>query len=582
MERTVPSTASEEVELYSRTYYSLLRSTAEVQIRTLEEAHAGMKSLMHPAAREESPDMSAFIYSILRLPRCICQVQRVVLGQSLDVFVRGGYEEVETWEEVSAFARRRKCYFDGKDTLACFIASRSDIDDVIPQLTAFQIEWNKIHRLLQRLPASFSLSEDNEEVRLDQMLADILGIAWEDVQRLRAVWEDDFVARLELIAAVPCRLKVQLLSGSYSEYRRATRTWWENIERRCPALKTSPIYFVSSNTHSFANVLTGFALQRRDELLDFLDRSDQTRLRNEWRAIQAGKANSAPENFFFYVLKKYQSTPEGSPLIAAQLAQEEAVGIRRVPSERSFDVEAQVIDLSRLRPEGCDPRLNGADFTYLNRSDAFILNVDYPLGLAAYNILSEVSESVGKVLGVYAMGKAATLNATIGDVMIPNVVHDEHSQNTYLFPNCFASAHVAPFLRYGTVLDNQKAVSVLGTFLQTAGYMDVFYREGYTDIEMESGPYLSAVYEMFRPRRHPVNEIVNYYGVPFDLGVIHYASDTPLSKGRNLGAGNLSYYGMDSTYAATLAILRRIFELERERVQRPESPYWPGQRRPLG
>ena len=38
--------------------------------------------------------------------------------------------------------------------------------------------------------------------------------------------------------------------------------------------------------------------------------------------------------------------------------------------------------------------------------------------------------------------------------------------------------------------------------------MDVFYREGYTGIEMEAGPYLSAVYEMFRSTRHPIDEIV--------------------------------------------------------------------------
>ena len=54
--------------------------------------------------------------------------------------------------------------------------------------------------------------------------------------------------------------------------------------------------------------------------------------------------------------------------------------------------------------------------------------------------------------------------------------------------------------------------------------------------------------------------------LPFDLGIIHYASDIPLSKGKNLGAGSLSYYGMDSTYAATLAILRRIMEVEDQRL----------------
>jgi hypothetical protein len=39
-----------------------------------------------------------------------------------------------------------------------------------------------------------------------------------------------------------------------------------------------------------------------------------------------------------------------------------------------------------------------------------------------------------------------------------------------------------------------------------------------------------------------------------------------MSKGRNLGAGALSYRGMDSTYAASVAILRRIFQLEERRL----------------
>jgi hypothetical protein len=96
--------------------------------------------------------------------------------------------------------------------------------------------------------------------------------------------------------------------------------------------------------------------------------------------------------------------------------------------------------------------------------------------------------------------------------------------------------------------------------------MDVFFREGYADIEMESGPFLSAAYEMYRPKRHPIDEIVNLYGLPFDMGILHYVSDTPLSKGKNLGAGTLSYFGMDSTYATTLAILRRILQVERTRL----------------
>jgi hypothetical protein len=55
--------------------------------------------------------------------------------------------------------------------------------------------------------------------------------------------------------------------------------------------------------------------------------------------------------------------------------------------------------------------------------------------------------------------------------------------------------------------------------------------------------------------------------LPFDVGILHYASDTPLSKGRNLGSGSLSYFGMDPTYAAALATLRRVFEMELARLE---------------
>jgi hypothetical protein len=277
---------------------------------------------------------------------------------------------------------------------------------------------------------------------------------------------------------------------------------------------------------------------------------------------------SSLENFLNYVLKKYQATPKGAPLVQLQREHEIACGITRIPAEHSFDVEVQVIDLAKLNAECFDPRILDAvpEWSFLQRSKALIVNIDYPLGLAAYNLLSKVAEQSGGILGIYVMGKAAMLNGVRGDVMIPNVVQDEHSLNTYLFQNAFGAQDVAPFLMYGTVLDNQKSVSVLGTFLQNARIMDVVYREGYTDIEMEAGPFLSAVYELVRPKRHPVNEIVNLYNASFDIGILHYASDTPLSKGKNLGAGTLSYFGMDSTYATTLAIIRRILLQEARRI----------------
>jgi Family of unknown function (DUF6909) len=570
MERTVPSTASEEVELYLRTYYSLLRSSAEVQIRSFEEAHASVKSTLHPLARETVPDLSAFLYSLLRLPKCIHNVQLVVLGQSTELFTKAGFKEIEGWEMVNATARRRRCFFNGLDTMACFIASVSDIDDVIPILTAYQIEWNKIHLLLQR-DSSF-LAKITQTAKFNESdfieLAQALTLPIEDIERLRTVWGEDFEANIHLIASTPRKLKVRLLNGSLTEYRRATDLWWEHVEKYTPELTGRPVYFISSNPHSMVNMLSGFASKNKQKLIQYLHEIGHQELLAEWENIQTQQVVSSQENFLYYLMKKFQQTNQGTAFIENQNKAVADCGILRVSSQHSFDIDAQIIELKQICPDTFDTRLQDGDLSFLTKSDAIILNIDYPLGMAAYNILSEISEHVENILGIYIMGKSASLNATIGDIVIPNVVHDEHSKNTYLFQNCFSAAHVTPYLLYGTVLDNQKCVSVRGTFLQNSRYMEVFYREGYTDIEMEAGPYLSAVYEMYRPQRHPVNEIVNLYEVPFDLGIIHYVSDTPIGKGKNLGAGSLSYYGMDSTYASSVAIVRRIFELEKARLNK--------------
>ncbi len=560
MDRNVPDAASEEIELYIRTYYSLLRTSDEVQIKSLVEAHGNMESSLHPLARSTQPDLSAFIYSMLRLPTCINDVRLVVLGQSGEVFARHGFDLSKGWQAVSSPARRRRCFYDGEQTLAVFIASYSDIDDLIPMLTAYQIEWNKFHQRLRDVKSFDDLAA----------LSKILDVSADDLDRLRRLWGANFGKRLGAMAAAPKKFAVRLLASSLNDYRRAALAWYEHIEKSCAPqidLRQRPIYFVSSNTHSIINLLSGFGLRRKEELLNYIHEAKHADLLTEWNDIEARHVLSSEENFLYYVLKKYANSPEGKAIAKDRAADEAASGLYRIGSlTDGFEVDTQVFDLERLRPDWLDPRLCVDGIESLSKSDAVILNIDYPLGFAAYLILSQIASRVGEVRGVYVIGKAATLNGAAGDVMIPTVIHDDQSRNTYLFNNCFAAHDVAPHLVYGTVLDNQKAVTVRGTFLQNARYAHVFYKENYTDIEMEAGPFLSAVFELARPKRHPRDEIVNLYNVPFDLGFLHYASDTPLSKGKNLGAGNLSYFGMDPTYATSIAALRRIFSLEIERL----------------
>jgi hypothetical protein len=567
MDRTVPQTGSEEIELYIRTYYSLLRSTTDVRIQSLEEVHGSMGSSLHPLADEALPDVSALIYSSLRLPPQIDRVKRVVLGQSKAGFCRAGFGDIEDWEPAQAPARRRRSFFDGKGTLACYIASRSDIDDMVPILTAFQIEWNKLHTLLRGEQVRTFIQENPDSEDALPVLARGIGVDLEALERLHNVWSDTFWPRLRAIAQEPKKFEIRLIAGSLNDYRKATQIWWSYVEAALPSLVDRPVYFVSSNAHSIVNLISGFALRNQDELLAYLQRPECTDLLSEWQDIEARQVPSSRENFLYYVLKKYVRTDLGKQARRDRAEAERKAGVIRIPSVDAFDVEVQLFELSKLLPKSVDPRLLGKDLRALKDSDAVIVNIDYPLGMAAYIILAHIATRIGTLEGVYISGKAATLNGVVGDVMIPSVVHDEHSQNTFIFQNCFDAGDILEDLVYGTVLDNQKAVSVRGTFLQTPRYMDVFYREGYTDIEMEAGPYLSAVYELFRPKRYPTNEIANLYGLPFDLGILHYASDRPLDKQVNLGAGSLSYFGMDPTYATSIAILRRIFSREAARLQ---------------
>jgi hypothetical protein len=588
MIRDIPSRGNEEIELYMRTYYSLLRSSSDIRIRSLEETHSTMDSSLHIGADNPIPDVSAFVYSVMRLPRCLPQVRLVLMGQSDEVFDRRGYPQVEKWESVTAHSRRRKMFFDGDGTLATFIASISDIDDLIPLLTAYQIEWNKLHDRLMETPVLDRIQAHvNGEQPLDPDevgdVANRLSISADDFVKLQSAWGEALWPNLLQAGRQRKDMAIRLLAGSLTDYRRATDGWWHTISQEIEHYLESdlfyrPVYFVSSNTHSLVNLLTGYATAIEPELAAFLEAVNPENLWRWYQRLKAAPEQDDLQNLLYYALSKYLHhgfAAERMAKVAAVHQFQRECGVLHVENPLYLDVAAQIIEFKALRPERFDRRICVPGLEELQKSNAVIVNVDYPLGMAAYQIFSQVAANLGELQGVYLMGKAATLNGQVGDVMIPNVVYDEHSQNTFLFKNCFLASDVAPYLSQGSVFDNQKAVTVRGTFLQNRDFVSVFYKEGYTDIEMELGPYLSGVYENIYPKRYPINEIVNLFiNAPYDIGVIHYASDTPYSRRQTLLSKSLSYFGVDATYAASIAILRRILsqEVATLHARRQDSP----------
>src|SRR5690349_11244644 len=90
---------SDEVELYQRTYTTLLRSSGETHLRVLESSHRAMGSSLHPLAGSDELDLGAFIYAIRRLPDGIFGAELVVMGQDAEVFARNGVP-FDSWAEV--------------------------------------------------------------------------------------------------------------------------------------------------------------------------------------------------------------------------------------------------------------------------------------------------------------------------------------------------------------------------------------------------------------------------------------------------------------------------------------------------
>ena len=392
-----------------------------------------------------------------------------------------------------------------------------------------------------------------------------MGAADEDWVRLQQAWTSGFLETLTAVRRRLCEMTLRTIGSTDVGYARGAHRWWTPIGTAMAemGLGGAPVYFVSSNLHSLVNVLSGVARRLEGDITEFI-RENDSELYSELGHIEAGEISASRDNWLYFAARVlFDSHPKKSEYSKVRTKLEKEGGIRHIKARAGVaESSAQVFKLSELDPSCFDTRVGKVDPLALKASNASIVNIDYPLGFASYYLLREVAEQVGHLKGVYVMGKAATLNAVVGDVMICNSVYDEHSGNTYWLENCFTASDVQPHLVYGSALDNQRAVTVRGTFLQNRDYLEFYYQGRYTVVEMEAGPFLDACFEASMPGRHPTGENVNMTRLGFDLGIVHYASDTPYTQARTLGARGLSYRGMDSTYASAVAVARRILGRE--------------------
>src|SRR5262249_14692531 len=142
----------------------------------------------------------------------------VLLGQSARGFHAVLGLDVTDWQRVKAPARRRPWYYNGKDTLAVLLASPSDIDDLVPSLVAYQIEWNKLHRLVREVGL------DCEQVRRAVRASE------DDWARLRDAWGSEFEATLAQAERDESHMTLRMVGGSHVGYARGAARWWQPIQ----------------------------------------------------------------------------------------------------------------------------------------------------------------------------------------------------------------------------------------------------------------------------------------------------------------------------------------------------------------
>lgn len=548
------------IENNVRSYRSALKSNLEITINSLSNPHLKMNSLLHNLGKNQKQvDFSALVYSLDRLPKIIDETEKIVLGQNPEVFTEAGYKDVPSWTETKSKNRRRVAYFNSKkNILAYFIASVSDIDDIVNTLIALQTEWNKFNSLFKKHYPLYSLFEKDLGSQAFFKKLKTNDKEWHSfISSLGRKWN----FKLKKIYKSPLNLKIQLLSASWLNYTKTTQKWWKNIATTVsPTFHIShqEIYFVSSNSHSLLNIFTGFPLANQFKILANL-KSLHPLLYQKWAKIQDKTSLLDPNDFIYFASKYFLSNPA---VKKAYQDYQKKLGILTIPNANYLDITTQIFPVKNLVKSGhIDPRLKIKNHLKLEKSKALIFNIDYPLGFCAYHVLTEVMENVKKIKGVYILGKAATLNSEVGDILIPRLVFDEHTQNSYLFKNCFNEFF--PFINnQGSVLTNQKAASVLGTFLENRALLNSYFKNNITVVEMESGPYLGAVTESCYDQQAPKATIVDLNNPPFDLGIINYTSDTPYSSLQNLGDSKLGINGIEPVTIGTLAILQRIINLE--------------------
>ena len=483
------------------------------------------------------------------------------MGQEAEVFAANGIviDDVGGGRRPGApapLARRRR-----RACTRCCLASASDVDDLIPTLVAFQIEWNKL-RVRQRAAGW----PPDERAHAGGVLRRRSAARPTTGRACATPGATRFDERLRLIA------------------ERRMNAARAHARRHAGRLRAHDAALVAAGARQLAEQGLGDA----PDLLRQLQhpqpgehrhrhrarargragrvRRDAARGRHPARGAGGASARAAPRargRTSSTSSRASTSTRTGRRAARRGGAPRQESGVAHLPSRTALRVPAQIIPLAKLHPERLDPRLGEVDAEALAASDAVIVNIDYPLGVAAYNILREVAVST--------RGAARRVRARQGgDAQRGRRRRDalERRPRRALGLDLLARQRVRsgrpdgrPALRQrprqparGDGQEHLPAEPRLPRLLLPRG----LHGGG------DGGRALLQRHLRDRRRRPPPRRARR--STSRSSRSTSGSSTTPPTRPTPRPApwarAGLSYYGMDSTYASSLAILRRVLRLE--------------------
>ena len=408
-----------------------------------------MSSSLHALAATDELDLGAFLYAMRRLPAVDLEgAASIVVGQEAEVVRRPGSGGSRTGRRLEAPARRRRWYDAGAARWRSCSPRRRTSTTRSRRSSPTSSSGTSCTLLLR----AAELPRRPRAGRRGRGAAAAPRRTGRGCARRGPTGSPGSSSEVARPQAQPAPADARRLAVGYA---RLTRRWWAPVRATLTdqGLSDRPMYFVSSNTHSLVNLRHG---RRRgaseDEIVGFVESEGPDYLRDELERFRDGRTEGSWENFLYYGARLYyEAQPDDGPAWERRRRDERETGVTPpLLADRPARVGAG--DRARqARPGAGWTRGSGRSTRErLARTPGVIVNIEYPLGLAAYNILREITTAHDTLRGVYVLGKAATLNADVGDVLISSVIHDEHSGSTYWLDNAFSFDDIAPYLVFGS------------------------------------------------------------------------------------------------------------------------------------